>query len=195
MNTPDTPTGTTTRSFFESPTEQGWAGFVDRYGPRIYAWCRGKGLQQADAEDVSQEVLLRVYRSMTRAPWDAAKGRLRVWLNTVTRNALSDFVRSPAGLGNAQRSRQAEECLASLAVSPDDFVNQLAEEEQRQRALAWTEVRVGPKKWQVFRLQVMENKSAQEVADLLGFALGTVHNYTSAVGQALKEELAKLEAD
>ena len=35
-----------------------WDDFVGRYGPRILAWCRRWGLQEADAQDVSQEVLV-----------------------------------------------------------------------------------------------------------------------------------------
>ena len=43
------------------PVDQAaWGEFVDRYGPRIYQWCRRWDLQEADAQDVTQTVLLRL---------------------------------------------------------------------------------------------------------------------------------------
>ena len=41
-----------------------WDAFVERYGPRIFRWCRGRGLQESDAEDVTQNVLLDLGRQM-----------------------------------------------------------------------------------------------------------------------------------
>ena len=37
-----------------------WSEFVARYGPRILQWCRGWGLQESDAQDVTQDVLLKL---------------------------------------------------------------------------------------------------------------------------------------
>ena len=42
------------------PDQEAWAEFVDRYGPQIHGWCRRWGLQEADAQDVTQTVLLRL---------------------------------------------------------------------------------------------------------------------------------------
>ena len=52
-----------------------WDEFVRRYGPRIEAWCRRWGLQEADVQDVTQTVLVRLRPSCaasSTAPWAAS---------------------------------------------------------------------------------------------------------------------------
>ena len=185
-NGPYSKTGLRTKAFFENPTEQGWESFVDHYGPKEFAWCRGKGLQPADANDVLQNVLVRLHASMSTSRWDPQKGRLRSWLRRVTLNALLDFVQ--------HRSVQthAPDWLESIAQSHEQFADELAEEEERRVAQAETELRVGPKKWDVFRLRVYEGHSGEEVAKKLELTVGTVYNYFGEVSQVLAEEMQKL---
>ena len=42
-----------------------WSSFVDRYGVRVYGWCRYWKLQEADARDVTQNVMLELARQMS----------------------------------------------------------------------------------------------------------------------------------
>ena len=64
------------------------------YGRLIHEWCRRCGLQEADAEDVTQEVLKKLYRNIGDFKYDRGKGTFLAWLKTVTRNAWRDFVDS-----------------------------------------------------------------------------------------------------
>jgi RNA polymerase sigma-70 factor (ECF subfamily) len=186
---PQSRTGSRTRAFFQNPTEDGWAAFVDRYGPKIYAWCRARGLQQADANDVLQNVLLRLHTSMDRAPWDPKRGLLRGWLKRVTQNAVVDFV-------DARRRMDVAppDWLESIAEANEELADDLADEEERNVAQAETELRVGPKKWQVFWLRVYEERSGEEVASQLGLSVGTVYNYFGEVSRTLGREIEKLRA-
>src|SRR5436305_12682871 len=75
----------------QSPTDQeAWAAFVDRYGPKIYAWCLHWQMQKPDAEDVTQTVLLKLARKMASFAYDPGKS-FRAWLKTVTRHAWNDM--------------------------------------------------------------------------------------------------------
>src|SRR5437763_1850266 len=66
------------------PTDQtAWSKFVDRYAPRIYAWCRQWRLQEADAKDVSQTVLLKLAEKMRVFHYDPDRS-FRGWLRTLT---------------------------------------------------------------------------------------------------------------
>src|SRR5262245_39886831 len=90
----------------QSPTDQAaWEEFVERYGPRIYGWCRHWGLQGADADDVAQDVLLRLAEKMRTFRYDPA-GSFRGWLKTLTHHAWYDFVqrrrRAGCGSGDSQ---------------------------------------------------------------------------------------------
>src|SRR5262249_56687691 len=76
----------------QQPDDAGtWREFVDRYAPRVYAWCRHWRLQDADAKDVTQEVLLKLAEKMRTFTYDPSRS-FRAWLKTLTRHAWSDFV-------------------------------------------------------------------------------------------------------
>src|SRR4051812_32707293 len=87
----DTPHSLLLRLAREHRDERAWNEFVAGYQPRILAWCRERGLQPADAEDVTQivlEQLISVMREFRYAP----AGSFRAWLRTVTSRACSRFV-------------------------------------------------------------------------------------------------------
>ena len=66
-----------------NPKDQAaWSEFVARYGPRNLQWCRGWGLQESDAQDVTQDVLLRLNLLMARFVYDPS-GSFRGWLKTL----------------------------------------------------------------------------------------------------------------
>jgi RNA polymerase sigma-70 factor (ECF subfamily) len=85
-----------------SPSDQAaWDEFVERYSPRIYGWCRRWNLQEADAQDVTQDVLLRLAEKMRTFAYDPS-GSFRGWLKTLAHHAWHDFVkkRERAGAGS-----------------------------------------------------------------------------------------------
>jgi RNA polymerase sigma factor (sigma-70 family) len=91
-------TGTTLRALLRDPADpHAWKEFVERYAPRVLAWCRQWNLQPADAQDVTQEVLYRLVRQLRRFPYDPAKGHFRGWLKGVARHAWSDLRDSRRG--------------------------------------------------------------------------------------------------
>src|SRR5215212_1754148 len=51
----------------QDPSDQaGWDEFVDRYGRHIYRWCRQWKLQDADAEDVTQNILVKLIQTLSQ---------------------------------------------------------------------------------------------------------------------------------
>ena len=61
-------------------SETAWASFVDRYAPAIFHWIQSHGLQDSDAADVTQEVMLKILRSIRTFEYDPARGKFRGWL-------------------------------------------------------------------------------------------------------------------
>src|SRR5215467_6903267 len=88
-----------------------WDDFVGQYGPRIVAWCRRWGLQEADAQDVSQEVLVLLAVKLRSFVYDPSRS-FRAWLKLLTRHAWSDFLaerRKPgAGSGDSRMVERLE---------------------------------------------------------------------------------------
>src|SRR2546423_9020301 len=72
-----------------------WTEFVDLYAPLVYGYARKQGLQDADAADLSQEVLGAVAGAVRRLDYDPRRGAFRNWLFTIVR-------RKPASLRAAQ---------------------------------------------------------------------------------------------
>ena len=108
-----------------APADQvAWAEFVDRYGRKVYGWCRHWGLQEADAQDVTQDVLVRLAGKMRGFVYDSSRS-FRAWLKTLARHALSDFcdARGRAAAGGSQ----AIEMLHAVEAR-EDFVRRLEDE-------------------------------------------------------------------
>src|ERR1051325_9566926 len=68
-----------------------WQEFVNLYGPVIYGFARKRGLQDADAADLMQDVLRSVSRAIGRLEYDRKRGTFRGWLFTITRNKVLNF--------------------------------------------------------------------------------------------------------
>src|SRR5438309_492784 len=68
-----------------------WGEFVERYGRKILGWCRQWKLQESDAQDVAQMVLLNLAGRMRTFAYDPSK-TFRGWLRVLTQHAWSDFV-------------------------------------------------------------------------------------------------------
>ena len=105
------------------PTDQAaWSEFVARYGPKILGWCRRWGLQQADAQDVTQEVLLKLNRLMATFDYDPA-GSFQAWLKTLAHHAWCDFVaqrrRAGRGSGDGQIVAFLESPFAGADLAED----------------------------------------------------------------------------
>src|SRR5262245_57032246 len=73
--------------------EEAWAEFHAQYSDVIHGWCRGRGLRPDVAEDLTQEVLLKLLRELPRYTYNSSRGRFRCWLKTVVSRALIDFHR------------------------------------------------------------------------------------------------------
>ena len=73
--------------------ERAWAEFVDRYGKKILRWCCDRGLQDADALDVSQLVLGLLAVKLGGFQYDPSQS-FRGFLRKMTNDAVSDAFRS-----------------------------------------------------------------------------------------------------
>src|SRR5829696_4087625 len=69
-----------------------WSQFVDLYAPLVFGLARKHGLQDADAADLTQDVLQAVSGGIRTFEYDPCKGTFRGWLFTVARNKLRNFL-------------------------------------------------------------------------------------------------------
>jgi RNA polymerase sigma factor (sigma-70 family) len=171
-----------------------WRDFIERYGRQIYAWCVHFNLQPADAEDVTQEVLVELSRVMRKFEYDRSRS-FRAWLKTLTRRAWCDFLARRKGGQRGTGDSQVLHLLEQIEAG-DDLEKRLAEEYDRElleAAIFEVRRRVSPQTWETFRLLAFEGLSGAEVAKQLGIKLGNVYVSRSNVQKMLKEQLKNLE--
>ena len=174
--------------------DDAWRELVLRYGPKILDWCRCQRLQDADAQDVTQAVLLKLVERMRNFEYDPAKGTFRAWLQTLTHHAWYDAVarrRRVTGSGDTAIKEQLESIPAR-----DDLVKRLAEEFDREvleEAAARVRLRVAPHNWEAFRLLTQEGHSVAEVARLTNLQVAMVYVAKCKVQRMLRDEVRRLE--
>jgi RNA polymerase sigma-70 factor (ECF subfamily) len=176
--------------------DRAWREFVEIYTPLIHRLARQKGLQEADAADLVQEVFGAVARRIERYDPDPSKGSFRGWLSRIARNQILDTLaarrRQPQGMGDTNVRRLMDAQPAPPAEDTAYF-----EAECRRRWFAWAAERVRNEvselAWRVFWMAGMEGKSAKEVAEAVGTTIGTVYHYKSQVMARLRRRIQEIE--
>ena len=180
----------------DSRDERAWQEFAEIYGPLIVRLARAKGLQEADAADLAQEVLSDFARSAERAGHDPARGSFRGWLFAIARNKAFDFLaasrRQPRGTGDTD-----VQALLDAHPAPSAAESAFFEAEYRQRLFEWAaeRVRAGSTEtaWRAFHLAGVEGKPAADVAKELGTTVGTVYYYKSRIMVRLRRLIEAVE--
>ncbi|MEM8669067.1 MAG: sigma-70 family RNA polymerase sigma factor [Planctomycetota bacterium] len=172
-----------------------WSQFVRDYGPMLYRFLRGRGLQDADATDLVQDVMRSVGMSISRLDYDRQKGGFRAWLFTITRNKLYSYFekqsRTENGGGNTDRFEQ----LNNTPADNDELSDEWELEYQRQlaaRAMETIRQSADPKTWAAFQLTAIEGIAAAEAGETLGMSAGAVYVARSRVTAKLREEVQNL---
>ena len=179
----------------EDPKDQAaWNDFVARYQPKILQWCRGWGLQESDANDVTQAVLLKLSRLMATFAYDPSRS-FRGWLKTLTHHAWRDLVAESKRGGIGSGDSRMGEFFENLQAG-DDLVQQLEEEFHRElmdQAMVRVRPRVAPRTWDAFRLTALEGCSGAAAAAQLEMKVARVYVAKSEVKEMIRQEIRKLE--
>jgi RNA polymerase sigma factor (sigma-70 family) len=177
------------------PTNQGaWSEFVGHYGRRIYDWCRKWKLQEADAEDVTQTVLLKLADKMKTFAYDPSRS-FSGWLKTVTHNAWVDFQESRGRGGRGSGDSFVADLLDSV-VAREDLERSLQEQfdhELLDEAASLVRLRVAPQTWEAFRLTAIEGLSGAEASARIGMQVAQVYVAKRRVQNMLRDEIQKLQ--
>jgi RNA polymerase sigma factor (sigma-70 family) len=173
-----------------------WAEFVDWYGRNIHAWCRAWGLQESDAQDVTQEVFLNLSRKMHGFRYDP-KGSFRAWLKTLTRRAWQVYTVKQQKAGRGTGDEGAVERLANVKARQDltQRLEEAFDQEMLKEASNLVRLRVEPRTWDAFELLAIQGLSGAEVAVRLKMKVATVFVARSKVQKMLREELLRLEQE
>jgi RNA polymerase sigma-70 factor (ECF subfamily) len=172
-----------------------WREFFDLYAAVVYGFARKRGLQDADAADLMQEVLRSVANHAGRLNYDRNKGTFRGWLYSVTRNKIFNFLDKRRHQVQGSGDSSAHHRLEEYAGAPVD--EEAWDREYERKTFAWAVERVKYEfhdgTWQAFWLTSVEGMSAKDVAARLTMSPGAVYVAKSRVIARLREEIRQLE--
>jgi len=178
----------------ERSREDAWALFQACYRDVILGWCQRCGLDLHSAEDLTQEILIKLLATLPRHEHDPDRGRFRSWLKTVVRNVLADHWRrqrhrlESGGVGGSTALEwlgdlPAPEAVEELGVAVDG------------RRAAWgaemlerVRARVEPTSWAAFCQRMIERRPAAEVAAELGVTVGAVYKAAERIKRMVIQE-------
>jgi RNA polymerase sigma-70 factor (ECF subfamily) len=166
-----------------------WSQFVEIYAPLVYGFARKHGLQDADAADLTQDVLQAVSGGIRRFDYDPRRGTFRGWLFTVVRNKLRNFLAAQDRPGRGTGDTDAQHRLQDLPAREQDETAWWDQEYER-RVFCWAaeQVRGGFREatWQAFWQTAVEGKSGPAVARTLGMSVAAVYLAKGRVMTKLK---------
>jgi RNA polymerase sigma-70 factor (ECF subfamily) len=183
----------------DEQSQEAWQAFHARYHDVILSWCRRREQPSSCAEDLTQEIWLKLLRDIPT--YDPAKGRFRSWLKAVVNNTLTDYWRRQQGKperggvgGSAFLERLAglasPEAVNELSVAIERRTNTSAAE-----VIARVQARLKETTWQAFYQTLALRRPAKEVAQALGVSVSAVYKDTYRVKQMLQEECRHVHAN
>jgi RNA polymerase sigma-70 factor (ECF subfamily) len=166
-----------------------WQEFVNLYGPVIYGFARKRGLQDADAADLMQDVLRSVSGAIGRLDYDRKQGTFRGWLFTITRNKVFNFLSARRLRPQATGDTNTHQLLGSQPDEQDGSEAWEMEYQRRLASLAMEQIKgeFQENTWKAFWLTAVEGASAAEVSKQVGLSAGAIYVAKSRVLARLKE--------
>ena len=175
--------------------QQAWQEFVEIYAPLIYRFARARGLQDADASDLTQQVLAGLPVGLQRFNYDPDRGAFRSWLFKVTQNELRKSLRQhecqPPGTGETHHQVMLEQ-LPSQEEAEDEW-----NREHRRRLFEWATPYVRKhcreSTWKAFWEIAVKHRPASEVAQDLGLSVGAVYVAKNRILMKLRARIDEIE--
>ncbi len=176
-----------------------WEKFVRTYGPQIIQWCLEHGLQEADALDVSQDVLLKISRQIARLKYDPQRS-FRGWLHAVVHGAWVDWVEA-----NRPRRSQLEPTDRRMQMATDSLFAIPAREvllsrldacydrELFELAAQRVRNRVSRQTWELFERLALWGQTSTAVSEELCITAEAVRAARCRVQSLLRQEVRRLE--
>jgi RNA polymerase sigma-70 factor (ECF subfamily) len=174
---------------------QAWQRLLAVYEPWLRGWLSRTALQPADRDDVLQDVLVVVSQKLPEFRHSGQPGAFRSWLRLILTNRVRQFL----------RGRQRQHALVALQPltdwldqlsDPDSALSRQWDQEHDQqlarRVLAAIQPEFNATTWQVFRMLVLEEVPAAEVARAVGITPNAVYVAKSRVLARLRAELRGL---
>jgi RNA polymerase sigma-70 factor (ECF subfamily) len=180
---------------------EAWEEFCTIYLPVIFRIARKRGLQSADAHDFSQNVLVRVARSVKNWNPDTELGTFGGWLGTIARNLLVDFIRRDQKR-HVTADNSSVQKLIDEAIDPFDAnenCQALIDQQLKRQLFIWAaakaEASVHTNTWQAFWRTAVQNESVDSVARELKMTAGAIYVARSRMIARIRNHIESAEVE
>jgi len=169
----------------DTANQAAWEEFVATYSPAIHRFARQRGLQEADARDLAQNVLAAVAARITDWKVDKDQARFRTWLMRIAMNQTISMYRG-------RKPDAARGGTSAVAVLHQQEVESTDLEQNHRREvfrLLARKVRAefAEATWQAFWMTAVEGVSIEEAARSLGRSVGAIYTARSRIVRRLQE--------
>ena len=170
-----------------------WTEFLEIYQPIVFRMARRRGLQDADAHDVMQQIFLRISRSIEGWAPDETQPPFRAWLTTIARNAITNaLVRRPRDAATGSSSVVE---LLNAQVDPAETNTEILAE-TRVELVRWATEQIRSEfseaTWKVFWQAAIEGVPIADVAKTSGRSAGAIYVARYRVMNRLKEKVLEV---
>lgn len=178
--------------------ESSWSRFIEIYAPLVYSFLRGRGLQDADAADLTQDVMASVATAVKSFNYEPELGTFRGWLFTVVQNRLRNYWRRRSRRVEGTGDTQAHKDLLEHPDASNGDLDQWDREHERhvfRHAAEQVRSAVRDSTWQAFWMTAVEGQPANRTAEQLGLTVAAVHLAKGRVLARIKEHIYLLEGE
>ena len=179
---------------------ESWEVFFNTYWELIFSVARRAGLSEADSQDIVQETILKVHKSLDRFQYNRERGSFKGWLRTITRSRLTEHFKKQQRQPQTQQPREDEDDpLANLADPQGPELERIWNEEWSrsliQRSLAFLKQQVSLKQYQIFKCHCIDEWTVKEVCDALNVNAAQVYMAKQRVGKIFAAKLERLKQE
>lgn len=182
--------------------QESWKVFFDTYWKLIYSAGRKAGLTDAEAQDVVQETVISVLKSMPGFKYKAERGSFKAWLLRLTSWRIVDQIRKrQRGIENLEQNSDASTATSGMGRLADPAglkLESLWDEEWEanliEAAIERVKRKVDSKQYQIFDLYVVKKWSVLKVTRILGVNPGKVYLAKHRIGNLVKKEIDHIRA-
>lgn len=174
-------------------TEESWASFFQRYAPAVMRAARYRGLDEHDADDVVQQVMVAIARHIKGFDYNRDRGRFRHWVRRIAESKIADHFRHrPPVINSAALDDEVYD-----QPTADEAWEAVWENEWRLQDINYCleNIRqsVAPRTFEAFRLYVIDGVSAADTAAAVGMSTHHVHVIRCQLLRRVKREIERLQ--
>ena len=174
--------------------KEAWDEFLDIYTPIVRTYCFQRQLQEADVNDIVQDVMSRIVKLIREFDYDPAKGKFRAWFGTIAANRIKTFVSRKSRTEQAHGESGTPTPIENYS-DPDSEWIAIFSDQVYQAACARVRPAFEYTTWKCFEATWLRHEAAADVAADLGIPVHSVYVNKSRVLKRLENEVRILAED